>query len=121
MIRLLKRRLVPKTTSYTVSPAKGDFSGSIFTTRGAVGAIVFTLPSPQPSLAETFYDFINIVDQNMTVAAPAGKVLTFNNAAAASVAALTAGQKIGAIISAYCDGVSWVVVGGTVGATYTVA
>src|SRR5262245_47078456 len=121
MIRFQKRRLVAKTANYSVNPGKGDFSGSIFTNRGATGAVTFTLPNPNAGLAETLYDSLSVVDQTLTVAAPTGKVLTFNNAAATSVAASTAGQKIGAAVSAYCDGVSWVVTGRTVGVTYTVA
>jgi len=121
MIRFMKRRTVVKTTSYTVSPNKGDFSGSVFTTRGALGAVVFTLPNPTMALAECLYTFIGIADQNLTVAAPAGKVVAFNNAAATSLAATTAGQKIGAVIQAQCDGVSWILQGDTLGVAYTVA
>jgi len=121
MIRVLKRRLVPKTASYAVSPGKGDFSGSVFTTRGATGAVTFTLPAPQPSLTETFYEFINVVDQNMTVATTSGKAVVFNNTAATSLSAQTSSQKIGAAISAYCDGTAWLLTGASVGATYTVA
>lgn len=121
MIRFHKRRLVPKTANYAVHPNKGDYSGTIFTNRGATGAVTFTLPSPTPALAESLYDFLGVADQTFTVAAPTGKILTFNNATATSVAASTAGQKIGAAISAYCDGVAWIVTGRSVGVTYTVA
>lgn len=121
MIRYLKRRVVAKTANYTVSPAKGDFSGSIFTTRGAGSGVTFTLPTPNAGLIETIYEFVGIADQNMIVSAGANKAVTFNNATATSLAAQTSGQKIGARITALCDGTSWILSGETSGVTYTVA
>lgn len=113
------RSVIVKTANYQLLASDG--SGTLFTTRGAVGAVTFTLPVPAPQLTGVAYEFLNTVDQAMTVSAGAGKAVTFNNAAAASLAASTAGQKIGAIIRAYCDGTSWHLQGSTVGVTYTVA
>jgi hypothetical protein len=121
MIRFFKRRTVAKTSSYTVSPNKGDFSGSIFTTRGAGAAVTFTLPTPTAALADYHYTFMNVAGQNLIVSAGAGKAVAFNNAAATSLAASTAGQLIGAVIQAQCDGTSWILTGDTLGVTYTVA
>lgn len=101
--------------------ATGDPSGTIFTNRGAAGAVTFTLPAVTLAMAGLFYDFVGVANQTFTVAGTAGQVVTFNNAAATSVACSTAGAKIGNHIHAYCDGVSWHLNGDTVGGTYTVA
>lgn len=78
------------TADATITTAMNN---TLFTTLGAAGAVNFTLPAPQKGLR---YGFFNAVDQNMTVtAAAAGQLITFNNAAAASVAFSTAGNKIG--------------------------
>jgi hypothetical protein len=72
-------------------------------------------------MAGHYYDFVGVANQTFGVAGAAGTVVTFNNAAATSVACSTAGGKIGAKIRAICDGTSWILVGDTVGGTYTVA
>lgn len=115
------RRIINKTASYTVNPAIPDSPGTLFTTRGAGGAVTFTLPAPGAALKGWFFDFVNVVAQNMIVSAGAGKAVTFNNLAAASLAAQTGGQLIGAMIRATCDGTSWLLEGVTIGVTYTVA
>lgn len=118
------RLTVAKTANYTmVSPATslGDASGTLFTNRGAGGAVTFTLPPVALNLNGVCYDFVGFANQTWAVAAAAGTVCTFNNAAATSVTCSTAGAKIGAHIRAWCDGVSWHVNGDTVGVTYTVA
>jgi hypothetical protein len=109
-----------KATNYTILAAS-DPSGTLFTNRGAAGAVTFTLPAPSAALAQTFYDFVGVANQTFAVAAPSAVVVTFNNAAATSVTCSTAGAKIGAHIRATCDGTSWHVNGDTVGVTYTVA
>lgn len=119
-----KFSLVTKTADYAVvapTATGGDKSGTIFNTRGAVGAVIFTLPAPSVALKGVNYSFYGVANQTFTVSAGAGLAVTFNNAAAASVAASTAGGKIGARIDAVCDGTSWFLAGVTVGATYTVA
>jgi hypothetical protein len=121
MVRYFKRRVLNKSASYTVSPAKGDFSGTLFTTRGATGAVTFTLPTPTQALIDHFYDFLSVADQNMIVSAGTNKAVTFNNLTATSLAAQTGGQKIGACIRAFCDGTSWILLGESSGVTYTVA
>lgn len=113
------RSVVAKTANYQILASDG--SGTLFTTRGSAGAVTFTLPVPAAQLSGVVFEFLNTVDQNMIVSAGAGKAVTFNNAAAASLAASTAGQKIGAVIRAYCDGTSWHLQGSTIGVTYTVA
>jgi hypothetical protein len=120
------KRTIGKSSAYSPSAAT-DRSGTVFTTRDAAGAVVFTLPSPVRAYLGFEYEFVNVRDQNMTVAgAAAGDIVTFNNAAAASVAVSTNNQKIGARIRAILvETVSgtfkWLVTGQTVGVTYTVA
>lgn len=121
-----QKRIIPKAAAYSPSAAK-DRSGSVITTRDATGAVTFTLPTPGAAYVGFEFEFISVRDQSMTVAGTtAGDVVTFNNAAAASVAASTAGQKIGARIRAICVETvtgtwKWVVTGISVGHTYTVA
>lgn len=113
-----------KVANYAIvsaATAAGDASGSVFTNRGAVGAVTFTLPAASLAQAGVVYHFYGVANQTFTVAGTAAQVVTFNNAAATSVACSTAGAKIGAHISATCDGTSWIVNGDTVGVTYTVA
>jgi hypothetical protein len=114
------RPTVAKTANYSIDPAV-DPSGTRFTNRGAAGAVTFTLPAPTPALAGTSYEFSGVADQNIIVSGTAAKQVAFNNAACASLAAQTAGQKIGAVITAICDGTSWLLHGSTIGVTYTVA
>lgn len=121
-----QRRVVGKSAAYAVAASR-DRAKSIFTTRDAAGAVTFTLPPPGYNSLGTEFEFVSVRDQNLTVAgAAAGDLCTFNNAAAASVAASTAGQKIGARIRAICvetvtGTFKWLVTGVSVGVTYTVA
>lgn len=86
------RQQVDKTGSYTVVAAD---SGTLFTNAGAVGAVTFTLPAIA-SAAGLVFEFLVVAGQNVTVASAEGtNVVTFNNAAASSIAFSTAGQLIG--------------------------
>jgi hypothetical protein len=120
-----KMRVIAQTANYAVlSPvtsAAGDASGTLFTNRGAAGAVTFTLPAVVAAMYGVYYDFVGVANQTFGVAAAAGAVVTFNNAAATSVTCSTGGAKIGAKIRAVCDGTSWILIGDTVGVTYTVA
>lgn len=87
------KNIVTKAADYTVVAAD---NGTLFHTTGAAGAVTFTLPAVATCKGLRF-GFFNVADQNMTVAsAAAGGLITFNNAAASSVAYSTAGNKIGA-------------------------
>lgn len=91
-----------KAADYTVS-FQTDKPGTIFTTYGAAGAIVFTLPTPAAGQLGWTYKFINLVAQDMTIAsADADTLGVINDLAADSLAASTAGQEIGAVIEAAC-------------------
>jgi hypothetical protein len=114
-----------KTANFTVD-INAVRSGHRFTNRGAGGAVTFTLPTPNAGdRSKNGYrlEFSGVADQSVIVAAAAGKAVTFNNAAATSLAFSTGGQKIGAVIVAVWDqvGGKWMLHGETLGVTYTVA
>lgn len=117
----LEPRMVAKAASYTVNPLV-DRCGTVFTTRGATGAVTFTLPSlASGQYVGYFVQFLNIVDQNMTIAAPvADTLVAVNDVAADSVVFSTSSQKIGARAIAQWDGTQWAVANQSVGCTMTV-
>jgi hypothetical protein len=122
----LNRRIVKKTASYTILPYL-DSPGTVFTNAGAVGAITFTLPTPSKGVFGWWYRFKGVADQNIIVTAPvASTLVTFNNAAATSLAIQTASQKIGGEIEVTCIEIitgtyRWSAIGVSVGVTFTVA
>lgn len=112
--------VIVKTADYTIVTGT-DPSGSLFTNRGDAGAIVFTLPAPSQAIKGVFYDFLNVVDQNMTVATPtADTLLTLHDIAADSIGLQTSSQKIGGCMRFICDGTQWCGFGMSVGHTFTV-
>lgn len=81
---------IAKTGDYTVTAAD---HGMLFTTTGAAGAVVFTLPAVTAGLR---FRFLNTVNQNMTIASAEGdNLVTDGDAAADSVASSTSSHKIG--------------------------
>lgn len=83
-----------KTADYTV--VAGD-NNKVFTTRGAGGAVNFTLPALSAVHAGWSCTFFNEADQNMTVtAADVDTMVVVNDLAADSIAYSTASEKIGA-------------------------
>jgi len=83
---------VAKTASYTVKPSD---LGTCFTNEGAGGAIVLTLP-PVANVDDGWnIEVLVVADQTVTVTAPSGKLIAFNNAAATSIAYSTTSEKIG--------------------------
>lgn len=117
----LESRVVHKTAAYTISPLT-DRAGTLFTTRGAAGAVAFTLPLiAQGQYVGYWVEFLNVVDQNLSIVAPAvDTLIALNDLAADSVAFSTAGQKIGARAVAQWDGFQWSVANQSVGHTLTV-
>lgn len=108
-----------KTTAYTILPS--DPNGSLFTNRGAVASVTFTLPAVTAVPSGTVYWFIGIAAQNMIVAAAtADTLVTRDDVAADSIAIQTANGIIGSAIKLVNDGTQWIALGETVGATYTV-
>lgn len=90
--------LVAKTANYQVLATD---NGTLFTTTGAAAEVDFTLPAT--IVCGSRFSFLNTVGQTMKVIAPAGKLVTFNNAAATSVAFSTAGNLIGAQVDILTD------------------
>ena len=89
--QVIAKHLVSKTGDYTVVEAD---NGKLFDTTGAAGAVIFTLPAIQAGLC---FEFLNTVDQNMTVQrAGSDTMIAKNNASAVSVAFSSASNKIGA-------------------------
>lgn len=112
--------VVAKTTSYTILPT--DPCGTLFTNRGASGAVTFTLPAATAVPAGTYYEFLGIADQNILVAsAPADTLNGLNDAAADSLAMSTSMQKIGGHMRVVNDGTAWSAYGDAVGVTFTLA
>lgn len=93
------KREIAKTADYTVTAAD---NGTLFTNLGAVGAVTFTLPTRARGLN---FGFMAIADQTITVASAGSldDIVTFNDAAADSIAFSTGGSKIGAHVRLYCN------------------
>lgn len=108
MSRYGPRVVEAKTASYSVA-FPSDHS-KLFTNRGASGAVTFTLPAVAAGLKGCYVDVFVVADQTVTVAGTAGELVTFNDAAANSVAFSTSSEKIGAGIRALCDGTSWLII-----------
>jgi hypothetical protein len=98
---------VARTTNYTIGTVVTDVPGTIFTNRGAVGAVTFTLPAPTSG---AYFFFAGIVAQTMTISAASAIAVTVNNAAATSIAFSTGGQQIGSFAVAIADSNSWLLV-----------
>lgn len=102
--------------AYTVKAKTADYTvteqdlGTIFTTRGAAGAVNFTLPAPAAPLAGCWVKFINEADQNMVVTSgTADTLVVFNDLAADSIAFQSASERIGGAIECVVndDGTKW--------------
>ena len=117
----LKLGIATKTADYTIVTGT-DKSGTMFTNRGDDGAIVFTLPAPSQAIKGTFYDFVGVANQSITVETPtADTLVAFNDAAADSIALSTTNEMIGGAMRFVCDGDAWIGFGISVGHTFTVA
>jgi len=101
-----KLRIVNKTASYTVTPAE---FGTVLTTRGAGGAVTFTLPAASSVNKGEWVLFVNVADQNLIVDGEDEELVVFNDLTADSIAFQTSSEKIGCAFIAVSDGTSWVV------------
>lgn len=93
-----------KTAAYTIKPQD---VGTLFTNRGAGGAVTFTLPAIADVASGWWADFFIVADQTVTLTAPANKLTTFNNATATSAAFSTASEKIGGAARVVFDGTTY--------------
>lgn len=100
------RQELSKTANYTVTAAD---KGTLFDNAGAVGAVIFTLPTLANGLC---YGFSVQADQNVTISSAAGDdMIAPNDASADSVAFTTGGDKVGAMVVVYSNpgATKWVV------------
>ncbi len=98
--------IVAKTADYTVTEADNN---TLFTNRGAAGAVIFTLPTTAKKGLR--YGFHLVAGQNLTVTAgTADTMISFNDAAADSVAFSTVAELIGGHFEVIGDGTSWIVI-----------
>lgn len=94
-----------KTGNHTVTEAENN---TLFTNRGASGAVNFTLPATAKKGLR--YGFYGVVDQNIVVTAgTADTIVAFNDATADSVALQTSGDIIGGMFEVIGDGTGWLV------------
>ncbi len=89
-----------KTADYQVLPSD---IGKVLTNSGASGAVVLTLPVLADVWQGWNVEVFIVADQTVTVTAPSGKLVVFNNAAATSIAFSTATEKIGAGVKVFYD------------------
>lgn len=105
MPRFSPRFVAAKTADYTVLASDG---GGVLTTRGAGGAVNFTLPATASLPVGWTCRFFNVAGQNMTVtAAAADTMVVFNDATADSIAFSTAAELIGGGLEVVWDGTGW--------------
>jgi hypothetical protein len=95
-----------KTADYTVLEADNN---TIFTTRGAAGAVNFTLPATAKK--GLHYGFYSAANQDMTVTAGTADTMTvINDLTADSIAISTTNLKIGGFVEVFGDGTAWNVI-----------
>src|SRR5512146_3553250 len=92
---------VAKTADYVLS-AKDNMKR--FTNAGASGAVNFPLPPLAEVVDGWEAEFFVVAGQSVTITAPSGKLVAFNNAAATSIAFSTASEKIGGYVRVVYDG-----------------
>lgn len=78
-------------------------SGSLMT---VTAAATVTLPAVADASGCEFLIF-NASDTNLTITAPSGTLVAFNNATATSIAFSTSGEKIGSGVILFCDGTKY--------------
>jgi len=95
-----------KTANYTILATE---HGTEFTNTGATGAITLTLPALSTAgINGTTYWVSVIANQSVTVAAAGSdNIVTFNNAAATSIAVTTTDEKIGTKLRFEAVGGKW--------------
>ena len=94
------RKHYDKVAAYTV--LAGD-TGAVFTNYGATTAVTFTLPAITDGSYE--FEFVALADFAITIASgTADTLITFNDAAADSVALSTASEIIGGGVKGCCNG-----------------
>lgn len=95
-----------RTTDLTVTEAMNN---TLFTTRGAVGTVIFTLPvTPKKGLR---YGFYNAAGQTMTITSgTADTLVAINDLTADTLSFSTASLLIGGFIEVIGDGTGWLTI-----------
>lgn len=100
------RDVVAKTADYTILEADNN---TLFTNRGASGAVVLTLPATAKKGLR--YGVYVAANQNLTLTAgTTGTLVVFNDAAANSISFQTANEIIGGMFEVIGDGTGWLVI-----------
>jgi hypothetical protein len=103
--------IVAKTADYTITEADNN---TLFTNRGAAGAVVLTLPVTAKKGLR--YGLHVVAGQNLKfTSGTADTMISFNDAAADSVGFETASELIGGHLEVIGDGTSWIVVASAFG------
>lgn len=84
--------------------AKPSDCGQLFTNKGTAALVTVYLPPIADVPAGWWIEVFSADNDGIKVQAPSGKLVTYNNAAATSVAVSTTGTNIGAYIKVVFDG-----------------
>ena len=91
------------TITATTASIDPSYAGKMVCNLGASGGLIATLTTAATGwIPGDSVMFINCVDQTFSIAATAGQLITFNNAAATSVTLSTSGEKIGGSFLVTC-------------------
>ena len=109
------------TGSYTVNPARGDYPGKVFITRGSDHTAI-TLPQPSQALVGYRYTFVNDVDWNLIIVCATNKIYFDNGSSSAPASQLnitTSTRKRGVVVTVLCTGTHWFVESASANAALT--
>jgi hypothetical protein len=97
---------VKSVTAAAYTCARGE-SGTHFVLNGAASG-TFTLPAVATSTGCEYFFMADATTYTITITAPAGTLVAYNNIAATSIAISTASKIIGNLIHVFCDGAKWI-------------
>lgn len=102
----ITRKIAAKTASYQV--VAGDI-GTLFTNRGASGAVTFTLPAVADVWTGWWCEVFAAAAQNVVVASAGSNdnLTTFNDLTADTITWSTSGEIVGASVRVTWDGTGW--------------
>ena len=100
-------KIAAKTAAYRIHP---NDHGTLFTNRGATGAVTLTLPYSGWLPAGWRIFFAVVADQSLTITQATGdtdQMVVYNDIAADSIAVSTSAKKLGASGEIIWDGTGW--------------
>ncbi len=100
------RKISAKTAAYQVLPSD---LGTMFTTRGNLASITFTLPNTATIETGWWCKFFNVADFEFIIAsyASSDNIVTKNDAGADTLTWTTATELIGGAVEVTWDGTGW--------------